>query len=269
MITFLLSVAAILTAAIIVALWKKHNPLVEKTLEKGWPGGLLGAVFGVLSAGCFFLYFYEDLRGEAGLSVLHGMTTPTAELGRDGEFYMDTSQYTLYGPKSGGEWGEGIPMHGGTGTTGLPEGFVVAFAGLECPPGWQGFEPAADRFIVGASATREVTLAPNGLVFPTDGNETVTLELHHLPDHTVELGDHVMLHGRFHSSGVPQQDHYIVMPGSDFDNETIFVRAERLSQDERGANFTVATFTNTSPIELRALNILPPYIALNFCTPES
>ena len=35
-----------------------------------------------------------------GLSVRHGAGAPAAGLGQDGDFYIDTSGPTLYGPKA-------------------------------------------------------------------------------------------------------------------------------------------------------------------------
>ena len=53
-----------------------------------------------------------------GLSVLNGTTVPSPELGMEGEFYIRTSNWTIYGPKSGGSWGSAVNMLGVEGTDG-------------------------------------------------------------------------------------------------------------------------------------------------------
>jgi hypothetical protein len=55
--------------------------------------------------------------GADGKTILNGTTAPANTLGTDGDFYIDTTGPTLYGPKTGGAWPTGIPLGGGgTGT---------------------------------------------------------------------------------------------------------------------------------------------------------
>ena len=80
---------------------KKRRPWRHSVSLRGAPGaagspGAPGAPGAAGSAGS---------PGSAGYSVLHGSGPPAAELGRDGEFYVDTSTTQLYGPKAGGVWG--------------------------------------------------------------------------------------------------------------------------------------------------------------------
>jgi hypothetical protein len=49
----------------------------------------------------------QGVPGAAGLSVLSGEGPPDPGEGRDGEFYLDTSSMTMYGPKDG-VWGVGV-----------------------------------------------------------------------------------------------------------------------------------------------------------------
>jgi hypothetical protein len=61
--------------------------------------------------------------GEPGSSILNGSGTPSPSLGRDGDFYIDTDVYDIYGPKAAGVWGSGTALSGGGGGGGsLPPG---------------------------------------------------------------------------------------------------------------------------------------------------
>ena len=44
-------------------------------------------------------------QGAQGYSVLHGSGAPSSGTGVDGDFYIDTSAWTIYGPKASGAWG--------------------------------------------------------------------------------------------------------------------------------------------------------------------
>lgn len=58
-------------------------------------------------------------NGTNGFSVLSGATTPSnSGTGVNGDFYINTSTYTLYGPKTGGVWGDGVSLLG----NGIPNG---------------------------------------------------------------------------------------------------------------------------------------------------
>ena len=55
-------------------------------------------------------------QGAPGTSVLSGPGTPGAGTGADGDFYIDTTTYDLYGPKTAGAWGTGVSLVGPAGT---------------------------------------------------------------------------------------------------------------------------------------------------------
>ena len=55
--------------------------------------------------------------GADGLTVLNGTVDPTTE-GVDGDFYINTSAHTIFGPKTAGAWGSGTSLVGPTGATG-------------------------------------------------------------------------------------------------------------------------------------------------------
>jgi hypothetical protein len=53
-----------------------------------------------------------------GTSVLNGSGVPSNETGTNGDFYIDTVNYDIYGPKSSGVWGSATSLVGPTGSTG-------------------------------------------------------------------------------------------------------------------------------------------------------
>jgi hypothetical protein len=57
--------------------------------------------------------------GTNGNSFLSGSGVPSNGLGNDGDFYIDLSAVSLYGPKQSGLWPTGIPLVGPTGPIGL------------------------------------------------------------------------------------------------------------------------------------------------------
>ena len=57
-------------------------------------------------------------NGLDGKSVLNGTSNPTASLGANGDFYINTATNTLFGPKTAGTWPSGVSLVGPTGLTG-------------------------------------------------------------------------------------------------------------------------------------------------------
>lgn len=56
--------------------------------------------------------------GPSGLNVLSGSGAPSGGTGVDGEFYIRTSDWTIYGPKAAGAWGSPTALIGANGTNG-------------------------------------------------------------------------------------------------------------------------------------------------------
>ena len=56
--------------------------------------------------------------GADGKSLLNGTGTPANSVGKEGDFFLDTSTSTLYGPKTTSGWGNGVSLIGPTGVTG-------------------------------------------------------------------------------------------------------------------------------------------------------
>lgn len=56
--------------------------------------------------------------GADGKTVLNGPGAPSSGLGVDGDFYIDTTAWEIYGPKTAGAWGTGESLVGPKGDTG-------------------------------------------------------------------------------------------------------------------------------------------------------
>ena len=56
--------------------------------------------------------------GEDGATVLNGTTNPNAEDGNLGDFYINTSSYLIFGPKTSSGWGNGASILGAEGPKG-------------------------------------------------------------------------------------------------------------------------------------------------------
>ena len=56
--------------------------------------------------------------GTAGPAVLHGTVDPTTQ-GSDDDFYINTTSWMIFGPKTGGAWGSGTALRGVDGVDGI------------------------------------------------------------------------------------------------------------------------------------------------------
>lgn len=61
----------------------------------------------------------EGPSGPDGLGVLSGDGAPDSDLGRPGEFYIDTTRMTAYGPKGESDWGSPTSLIGPSGLNGV------------------------------------------------------------------------------------------------------------------------------------------------------
>jgi lysophospholipase L1-like esterase len=52
----------------------------------------------------------DGINGTNGKTILNGLTNPANSLGTDGDFYINTSSYYFFGPKTAGIWGSGISL---------------------------------------------------------------------------------------------------------------------------------------------------------------
>lgn len=80
----------------------------------------------------------------AGNTVLNGTTAPTSTIGNVGDFYIDTAQNRIYGPKTADGWSIPVSLVG-------PQGIQ----GLTGPEGPQG--PKGDTGAIGPSGPRGAT----------------------------------------------------------------------------------------------------------------
>lgn len=80
--------------------------------------------------------------GLDGKTVLSGSGAPSAGTGLNGDFYIDTTANTIYGPKTSGVWGSPTSLVGPTGPTGAtgPQGIQgpIGLTGNTGPTGPQG-----------------------------------------------------------------------------------------------------------------------------------
>ena len=56
--------------------------------------------------------------GAGGAIVRNGSGVPSSETGSNGDFYINTVNYDIYGPKTAGAWGSATSLIGPTGATG-------------------------------------------------------------------------------------------------------------------------------------------------------
>lgn len=72
--------------------------------------------------------------GADGKTVRNGIGAPSAGLGVDGDFYIDTAASLIYGPKASGAWGTGTSLVGPAGSN--PSGVILPFGGSTIPTGY-------------------------------------------------------------------------------------------------------------------------------------
>lgn len=68
----------------------------------------------------------QGVAGADGKTVLNGTGVPSAGLGVDGDFFIDTAADDIYGPKTAGVWGSATSLIGPTGAAGATGAGVAA-----------------------------------------------------------------------------------------------------------------------------------------------
>lgn len=56
--------------------------------------------------------FMQAAAGLNGKSVLNGTGAPDPDFGKNGDFYVDTDTYDIYGPKNNSGWGDATSLQG-------------------------------------------------------------------------------------------------------------------------------------------------------------
>lgn len=142
------------------------------------------------------------------------------------------------------------------------EDAVVAFAATGCPPGWRQFEQANGRMIVGIDGRQEyaVTFPRGNPIFATGGEEEVTLEVENLPFHSHYLAviNLPTPPNQDQTQGHPVVRGMIDSSGNVGDLHDTGIRTLHELWETYGRNDV--------PV---SLSILPPYVALYWCTPEA
>ena len=65
-------------------------------------------------------------NGKDGATILSGITAPTTSQGKVGDWYIDTQNKHLYGPKTESGWGTGISLIGSSSSTTQKADFLVS-----------------------------------------------------------------------------------------------------------------------------------------------
>lgn len=136
-----------------------------------WPDALTGATGSQGLTGSAGAQGVPGVQGVAGINGLDGNTVrnstinPNAGIGVDGDFYINTSSSTIFGPKVAGAWPNGIALIGPTGIPGIPGN-----------PGGQG--PIGPTGLTGASGSQGLTgsTGPQGVQGNTGTNGTNGLD---------------------------------------------------------------------------------------------
>ena len=91
---------------------------------------------------------YATTAVSVNAALLSGTGAPNDSFGSDGDFYIDTDTYTIYGPKSGGAWDAGTSLVGPQGIQGIQGD--TGDTGLQGPQGVQG--PQGNSILTGNGA---------------------------------------------------------------------------------------------------------------------
>lgn len=100
--------------------------------------------------------------GSAGFTVRNGTGAPSAGLGNDDDFYIDTAAQAIYGPKSG-SWGSPTSLVGAVGPTGAVGATGVGATGATGATGPTGIGATGSTGIGGYSILNGVGVPSSGL----------------------------------------------------------------------------------------------------------
>jgi hypothetical protein len=104
--------------------------------------------------------------GPESVQWLYGSGAPSAGIGRSNDFFLDTTNGVLYGPKASGSWGAGLQLQTGqqgpTGSAGSTGPAGASITGPSGAAGSTGATGAAGRTIVTVAGTPPDVLGANG-----------------------------------------------------------------------------------------------------------
>lgn len=104
--------------------------------------------------------------GADGNGVLSGTGAPSNGLGRNGDFYINTTAHSIYGPKASGSWGSATSLVGPTGSAGA--------TGATGPSGSNGSDGAPGTngatWLTGSAAPSSGAGANGDFYFRTNGD---------------------------------------------------------------------------------------------------
>ena len=166
-----------------------------------------------------------------------------------------------------------------SGTSNLPQGAIVAFAAVSCPPEWERFLAANGRMIVGIDGRSEyaVTFPHVRPVFATGGEDEITLAQEQIPRHDHGLGDFIAIDrfiDRVHIRDGDGEDNPIdLIYGANRPYSQYIYTGGDYGEDEpnRAIRFRGSISTTSLPDPnfggRSSFDNRPPYIALYWCTP--
>jgi hypothetical protein len=121
------------------------NTLFGPKASGSWPSGISlvgpqGATGAAGATGATGATGAAGATGADGKTVLNGTSNPTTGVGNNGDFYINTSSNTLFGPKASGSWPSGVSLVGPTGATGAqgPAGLLSSGSAAGNTPYWNG-----------------------------------------------------------------------------------------------------------------------------------
>lgn len=104
--------------------------------------------------------------GPESVQWLNGSGAPSAGIGRSGDYYLDTTNGVLYGPKYSGSWGAGMQLQTGqqgpTGVTGPTGEAGQSITGPSGSAGSTGATGAAGRSILTTNGAPSDNVGSNG-----------------------------------------------------------------------------------------------------------
>ena len=112
-------------------------------------------------------------NGADGKTVRNGTGVPSAGLGVDGDFYIDTAADAIYGPKTAGAWGSATSLVGPQG----PEGDWSAPFEFNAQTGTTYTFVLADigKIVTGSNASAQVYTVPTNASVPYDNGTSLAV----------------------------------------------------------------------------------------------